>query len=437
MESLWITPNQIEFLVNLVPNYYIVEQELLGFMEGLEYQRLGDMADISDGTRKAKFVLDGLPYLRLSNLSPPTINHDKLKFIAKYVAIEPKAKVQSDDILLSKTGVIGKVVLVDSQFDGAIIGPDIIRIRPHQKEDLPMIINYLRSEAGQLALKQHISASITPKLSIKELRNLRIPVNWPMTRDNPCDIDCIEIARCRAGERLKSRLQDYYEITPDRYQDDSPSTEFFTATAEINPLRLDFGYYQIRHTRIFNDYQERSKNEDWIRLQKVADIVRNTLSPFDWEGKVVNYISLASVNTGCLTIASVKNVVYNTVKSRARYIANVGDVILGIVGPAIGEENQAIAFVEKKWAQSLISSSFAVIRGQGLDAYYLLWCLQHPFVRLQLRILARGQWQQMLSLNDLAGVRIPWLNQSKQREIARLVAGYIRTVAATSFIGGG
>lgn len=98
---------------------------------------------------------------------------------------------------------------------------------------------------------------------------------------------------------------------------------------------------------------------------------------------------------------------FNKVQSRARYVLQVNDILVGVVGPYIGESNHPLAFVNKSYQGAIASSTFTVIRAIKISPYYLLWCLNHPLVKFQMKMERRGQWQIMIGLENLKNLYLP------------------------------
>ena len=108
----------------------------------------------------------------------------------------------------------------------------------------------------------------------------------------------------------------------------------------------------------------------------------------------------------------------------ARYELKAGDILLGVIGTKVGEKEQPLAIVPNHLTNSIASNVFVVLRTYYLPARYILWCLTHPFVRLQLRLKSRGGIQPFLSIHDLKQVLVPRLPNNKVNEIDSILERY-------------
>ncbi|WP_376713512.1 restriction endonuclease subunit S [Lactococcus petauri] len=85
---------------------------LLNLIQGaeVEYNTLGEVAEIWDGTHQTpKYIDSGIPFVSVENIK-------NLKATTKYISAEDfkkyKAKPQKGDILMSRIGTIGEVAVV-------------------------------------------------------------------------------------------------------------------------------------------------------------------------------------------------------------------------------------------------------------------------------------------------------------------------------------
>lgn len=392
-------------------------------MRGKETITLAELAEvITDGTRLSlQFADQGIPYLRLSNITFSGITKQNLEYIKSHKEIEEKAIVRKGDLLLTKAGVTGKVALATGQFDGAVIGPDIVRIRLKREEDAAAVLSFLRTEEGQLLLKQKIQGSVIPKISIKDLRSLKVPLNIV---EQSISLD-LTLEREQKKQKFYQRWQQSYGVGPEYFEPDPPPLEFFLTTEEISTHRLDFYFYQAQKTRAYSFLSELIQRDAWFPVMEVARLVRKAVSPKEWLGKEIRYIGLTNVEYCPFVVSSADRVLFNKVDSRARFIGKRGDIILGIVGPHVGKADQPLAVITPRWEGAFIASSFAVIRPHRVSPPYLLWCLHHPFVRYQLQSVVRGQQQKMVSLSDVENLLIPPLDQEKAAVVDNMIREYL------------
>lgn len=394
----------------LDPHYYEIKEKLNMEIEKVNSVELSELCEgISDGTRNAKdFFSEGIPYIKVSNINNQQIDLTNVSYLVNYSGIESKAIIKKGDILISKIAAILKVAIVDEKADGAIISPDLLRVRPKSLKAKDMIFNFLNTELGELSLKLAVTPSVIPKISIKEIGKMLIPLDeQPTSASTNLDMEQVN---------YKQLLENFYNVDEKRYLENL-SPNLIWVSKELSPDRLDVLYYQQCNTRLYMDFKERLRNEEWVQLSEVVEIVDKTISPSEFKDQIISYIGIKNLDREKWLIHTTEKVPYKIVRSRARYEVKAGDILLGVIGTKVGEKEQPLAIVPNHLTNFIASNVFAVLRTYYLPERYILWCLTHPFVRLQLRIKSRGGIQPFLSIHDLKQVLVPRLSNNKIKEI--------------------
>ena len=92
------------------------ELRFSGFTDAWEQRKLGDVADVRDGTHDSpKFYNDGFPLVTSKNLKDGSIDFSDCSFISKqdFDEINKRSKVDSGDILFGMIGTIGNPAIVE------------------------------------------------------------------------------------------------------------------------------------------------------------------------------------------------------------------------------------------------------------------------------------------------------------------------------------
>ncbi|WGG46466.1 restriction endonuclease subunit S [Rossellomorea sp. DA94] len=401
----------------LDPHYYEIKEKIYNHIGSVNSVQLSDLCEgISDGTRNAKdFSNEGIPYIKISNINNKEIQLTNVSYLTNYLGVESKAIIKKGDILISKVAAIPKVAIVGEEVEGAIISPDLLRLRPKNLKAKDIIFNFLNTELGQLSLKLAVTPSVIPKISIKEIGKMLIPLDEQFTNTSKT-LDSEQV-------NYKKQLESFYNVDKSRYLEVFQPNPIWVSE-DLSPDRLDFLYYQQRKTRLHKDFIERLKIEEWVQLNEVVEIVDRTISPSEYKDQTISYIGIKNLNREKWIIRTTDKVPYKTVRSRARYELKAGDILLGVIGTKIGEKEQPLAIVPNYFANSIASNVFVVLRTYYLPKRYILWCLTHPFVRLQLRIKSRGGIQPFLSIHDLKQILVPRLPNKKVIEIDSILDRY-------------
>ena len=86
--------------------------------------------------------------------------------------------VKENDLVISIKGTLGKVGIITKDLENTIPGTSLCILRPHTSSIVPgfYIFQYLRSSIGQTMITSSSQGVAIPFLSIKDLKNLSIPI---------------------------------------------------------------------------------------------------------------------------------------------------------------------------------------------------------------------------------------------------------------------
>ncbi|MEH1924167.1 restriction endonuclease subunit S [Nostoc sp.] len=119
-----------------------------------------------------------VPFLRIADLNRLKFEPTNIKYISQATAyIEKQSSVQTNDVLISRSGTLGLSIVVPEELDGAIFGSYFIRTRPNQKELNPIYLSlYLNSLAGKLQFERSNTGAIQTNLTIPVIESIRVIV---------------------------------------------------------------------------------------------------------------------------------------------------------------------------------------------------------------------------------------------------------------------
>ena len=151
--------------------------------EWKEY-RLGDVSDIKGGKRLPKGVNlvttpNEHPYIRIRDLNAykvlelndgfEYVDDETQKLISRYIT-------NTDDILISIVGTIGLVAKVGNSLNNANLTENCVKINNLQSIDNDFLYYYLISPEGQNKIKLGTVGAVQPKLPIKNIADITIPI---------------------------------------------------------------------------------------------------------------------------------------------------------------------------------------------------------------------------------------------------------------------
>jgi type I restriction enzyme S subunit len=156
--------------------------------KGWDMKQLGDLIkskkDISCGPfgsqlKIGEYVSNGIPVIGIDNVGINEFLQAKPKFITREKFLQLFAfKIRPNDVLISRTGTIGRTCIFPNNFGDAIIGPNLLRVSIDQENLLPVflsiILNYTPYAINQL--KQVSPGATVAVLNTENLRKIKIIV---------------------------------------------------------------------------------------------------------------------------------------------------------------------------------------------------------------------------------------------------------------------
>lgn len=147
----------------------------------LDMRLLSDLAAISSGLYMRRYVADGVPYIRVDNIRRLVLNRTRedLVFISKEEerCVPERCRGRRHDILVARTGTLGKATLVLDRFDGCVLSQHVSKITVVSREFISpaCLCLYLNSELGRSQLIDRGLGSTRPELTHLALSDIVVP----------------------------------------------------------------------------------------------------------------------------------------------------------------------------------------------------------------------------------------------------------------------
>lgn len=157
----------------------MVESELGEIPKFFEIKELLSICEVKDGTHDSpKQAIEGFPLVTSKHLMDNSIDFSSAKLISTedYEKVNRRSQVDTNDILISMIGTVGKLYLVhDKEINFAI--KNIGLIKTSQIDDYEYIFSYFKSNFMQNYIKERTTGSTQQYISLTELR--KVPVLVP------------------------------------------------------------------------------------------------------------------------------------------------------------------------------------------------------------------------------------------------------------------
>ncbi len=147
-----------------------------GFTDDWEQRKLGEIADVRDGTHDSpRYVQEGHPFVTSKNVSNGFINYDDVQYISNtdYEMINKRSKVDINDILMGMIGTIGNLALIREEPDFAI--KNVALIKYTGDIDYQYLYQTLQSDSVTSQLSSGMDGGTQKFVSLKKIRELDIP----------------------------------------------------------------------------------------------------------------------------------------------------------------------------------------------------------------------------------------------------------------------
>ncbi|TAG56291.1 MAG: restriction endonuclease subunit S [Cytophagales bacterium] len=133
--------------------------------------------DLKNGIEVREYVEVGIRYLRVTDLTKNGINNKSPKFVASDNEIPDRIKLSADCILVSRSGSLGLVNIVDNETINSILSSHIFKLELNTKLVLPIYMEaFLRSTIGQIQIFRNNNGGVIPEINQDALKSIIVVV---------------------------------------------------------------------------------------------------------------------------------------------------------------------------------------------------------------------------------------------------------------------
>ena len=146
-----------------------------GYQEDWEQRKLGDVADVRDGTHDSpKYQSIGHPFVTSKNVKNGYITYDDIQYISDedFAEINKRSKVDVNDILMGMIGTIGNMALIRTEPDFAI--KNVALIKDTKQINYLYLYHFLQSPFIEKQLTSGMDGGTQKFVSLGNVRNLNV-----------------------------------------------------------------------------------------------------------------------------------------------------------------------------------------------------------------------------------------------------------------------
>ena len=206
---------------------------------------------------------NGYRYLRVSDLGEHGIENDKPRYV-DVEEIPDKIRLASDSFLISRSGSLGLVSIVEGEVKDAILSSHIFKVNLDTTKIRPEYLEVLlRSQIGQIQFFQNNNGAVIPEISQTALKSIRVVLPPASIQNHIVSFMRSAYAQKKQKEQEADTLLDSIDdyvlqelgVEMPRQKENSIENRVFTATlSEVSGRRFDPEiYYQVYslHTKSY------------------------------------------------------------------------------------------------------------------------------------------------------------------------------------------
>ena len=413
-----------EFEGRIDPHFYRPEfLELEKKVAKKTNKKLGDfIISVSGGATPSRQKDDelytdeeqGIPFLRVQNITENGLVLDDVKFITKEVHETElkRSQIKEDNLLITITGRIASSCVVPKGFEGNINQHSVV-IETKDRKTAEIIATFLNSSIGHKLALRRTSGGSRLALDYKALKSIPIILNEKI-------VSLMENAY-KEQKNKENKTSEFLDSINDYVLDElgiklpelNDKMIYIINSDDAENKRIDAYYYQPSYL-IFYKSLEKGK----FKLEILSNLCTNI---FQGVGK-------NEVEDSKFILLKVKNILKNNQINftDVEYIKNVptnkilkeGDIIAPFIGEAIRQFKFSV--FTKKNGKFTIDNNTGIIRPnfEKINSFYLMVVLNSIIVIKQIQQLIGGGGVPFLGSENVKSIKIPLPSLPIQNKIA-------------------
>jgi type I restriction enzyme S subunit len=157
--------------------------------------------------QSSAFVASGVPVLNVGCVQQGFIDISKCNYLPEAVSSDfTRYQLKCDDILLTRSGSIGRAATVPASLDGALMTFHLIRIRTEQNRCLPKYLQYalLGAKSARKQLEGSAIGATRAGLNTRLVADMWVPLAPPAEQHKI--VEALDLAFARLNKLTATRL---------------------------------------------------------------------------------------------------------------------------------------------------------------------------------------------------------------------------------------
>jgi len=389
-------------------------------------QKLGDfITDIRYGLSTANDYVDfGIPFLRILNLKNDGIDVSDVVYLSEDQKDEiGKAVVHEGDLLISRSGSVGIVVVVPKEAENFAFGSFMIKFCLNEKINKQFIAAWLNSEASRKLIEREKIGAIQGNITIETIKNFDIPIP-PLSVQNEVVKkiqEAYEQKKKKQAEILKilSSIDDFVlgELGIDMPR--GGAERVFQIWSDEIQTRLDPSYFRPIFKMLDKIFSTTKYNVK--TLKNLSTKITSGATPLSGGDAYTDQDSgIPFVRSGNInpdneidfnSLLYVKQEIHNK-KLKSSQLKK-GDLMIAIVGATIGQVS-----VYENDREANINQAIALIRlDEQVNPEYAKEFLYSKIGQIQLDRIKRPVARANINLDEVGSLQVIYPSKDKQNEM--------------------
>lgn len=383
------------------PDFLLNDKKLRGIKHHLFNEILSDLQLGYTGPTEKFYEVNGINYLSSKNVIDGTIEiTDATDTISRSAHQNELSKtaVKEGDVLIARTGTVGKSAVVTQYLGEANIAAHLIALRINPDWDSYYICCFLNSSHGRKQSKRHQRGTIIQGLSVFDIPHFVIPKYELLTQKYIGD-KVRQAEQLRAwAKRCRGKINDYFDGLFTGISLTKPEHHHTRVSLDILVPRLNAEYYSDHYTQVEKGLLDRFGK--LTTLGRLAPTVRAKIKP----SADCIYKEIGDLDVGKGAFSSGTFYKYGEAPNNAQRVFDEGDVAVSTRRPNRG----AVAVIEESSSTTFYSVFLARLKPKNKNfGYWLKEFLRHDAGKLLL--LQRCTWTTypVISEDDIETIPVP------------------------------
>lgn len=399
------TPNEIDNRLDFV-HYHPELDSIKKFRETNFSEFFGKKVLTFDyGITESGKETGSVKFVNIQNLSENgEITNENITFLDN---CPDNLKLEENDILISRSRLVGRAAKVTKDFVGETFGSYIIRFRliPDSGYLEDFIVKYINSHFGQQQVILLKTGGSGQNINSTQLMNICLPkISIEKQEDILQKIEPLEKQAKNLENKVNQVLIEFEKILLSELSmtllDLERIDNFFDFVKNEN--RLDFEYNNPRYDSVYQSIND--SKYPIANLEDCVDFLRESRNPLMNPDDEFEYIDIGNIDTRFGDINSVTMMGKDATSSRMRRVIHEGNIIVSTTRPT----RNAIALIPSHLDNQICSTGFGVLKcNDSILTDFLFLMLRSKFVTYQFQKLCSGSgYPEINQEKDLPKIKI-------------------------------